>query len=264
MTGTITILGCGSSGGVPRLGFGWGSCDPHEPKNRRRRCSVLVERVLDGKKTTVIIDTSPDLREQLLSSKTTRLDAVLFTHDHADHVHGIDDVRPYALLQRQRLPVYMDPVTAKSIKKRFSYVFETMEGSDYPPIVEEFPLHIGHKTEIAGEGGPITFLPFLLEHGPVPALGFRINHVAYTPDVNAIPEQSLEALRGLDVWIVDALRIPPHPTHFCLEETLHWIEKLAPKRAVLTNMHTDMDYATLCNQLPDHIRPAYDGMVIGF
>ena len=264
MTGTITILGCGSSGGVPRLGFGWGSCDPQEPKNRRRRCSILVQRGTDEKKTTAIIDTSPDLREQLLSMGTNRLDAILFTHDHADHVHGIDDVRSFALLQRQRLPVYMDQVTAKVIKKRFSYVFETMEGSDYPPIVEDFLLEIGHKVEISGEGGPIGFLPFELQHGPVPALGFRINDVAYTPDVNAIPEQSIVSLRNLDVWIVDALRIPPHPTHFCLAETLQWIEKLAPKRAVLTNMHTDMDYQTLCNQLPSHIRPAYDGMVIDF
>ncbi len=264
MTGTITILGCGSSGGVPSLGFGWGSCDPQELKNRRRRCSILVERLSGKKKTTTIIDTSPDLREQLLSTNTTRLDAVLFTHDHADHVHGIDDVRPYALLQRQRLPVYMDKVTAKGIKKRFSYVFETVEGSDYPPIVEEFPIEIGREIEITGEGGSINFLPFLLQHGPVPALGFRINNVAYTPDVNAIPEHSLQVLRNLDVWIVDALRIPPHPTHFCLDETLHWIEQLKPNRAVLTNMHTDMDYATLCKQLPDHIRPAYDGMKIGF
>ncbi len=264
MTGTITILGCGSSGGVPRLGFGWGSCDPQELKNRRRRCSILIDRVIDNKKTTAIIDTSPDLREQLLSTNTTRLDAVLFTHDHADHVHGIDDVRPYALLQRQRLPVYMDKVTAKGIKKRFSYVFETVEGSDYPPIVEEFPIEIGREIEITGEGGSINFLPFLLQHGPVPALGFRINNVAYTPDVNAIPEHSLQVLHNLDVWIVDALRIPPHPTHFCLDETLHWIEQLKPNRAVLTNMHTDMDYATLCKQLPDHIRPAYDGMKIGF
>jgi len=264
MTGTITILGCGSSGGVPRVGFGWGSCDPIEPKNRRRRCSILVEKFDTTKKTSVLIDTSPDLREQLLSTNTTHLDAVLFTHDHADHVHGIDDVRPFALLQRQRLPVYMDAVTTKGIKKRFSYVFETMEGSDYPPIVEEFPLIVGQRVEIAGKGGPISFLPFLLQHGPVPALGFRINDVAYTPDVNAIPQQSLEALRNLDVWIVDALRIPPHPTHFCLDETLHWIETLRPKRAVLTNMHTDMDYATLCSRLPDHIRPAFDGMTLGY
>ncbi len=264
MTGTITILGCGSSGGVPRLGFGWGSCDPQEPKNRRRRCSILVERLSENKKTTVVIDTSPDLRDQLLSTQTRHLDAVLFTHDHADHVHGIDDVRPYALLQRQRLPVYMDAVTAKGIKKRFSYIFETMDGSDYPPIMEEFTLEIGQKVEISGEGGPISFLPFKLQHGLVPALGFRINDVAYTPDVNAIPEESLVSLHNLDVWIVDALRIAPHPTHFCLSETLHWIEKLNPKRAILTNLHTDMDYATLCNQLPDHIRPAYDGMVIGF
>lgn len=264
MTGTITILGCGSSGGVPRLGFGWGSCDPQEPKNRRRRCSILVERLSENKKTTVVIDTSPDLRDQLLSTQTQHLDAVLFTHDHADHVHGIDDVRPYALLQRQRLPVYMDAVTAKGIKKRFSYIFETMDGSDYPPIMEEFTLEIGQKVEISGEGGPISFLPFELQHGLVPALGFRINDVAYTPDVNAISEESLASLHNLDVWIVDALRIAPHPTHFCLSETLHWIEKLNPKRAILTNLHTDMDYATLCNQLPDHIRPAYDGMVIGF
>lgn len=264
MTGRITILGCGSSGGVPRLGFGWGRCDPTEAKNRRRRCSILVERSESAGRTSVLVDTSPDLRDQLLGAGTNHLDAILYTHDHADHVHGIDDVRPFAMLQRQRLPVYMDASTAQGIKGRFSYAFETLDGSDYPPILEEFPLDPGQSTIITGKGGSIAFLPFEVQHGPIMALGFRINDVAYTPDVNAIPNRSLDALSGLETWIVDALRIDKHPTHFCLSETLQWIDRLKPKRAILTNLHNDMDYARLCHDLPDHIRPAYDGMVVEF
>jgi phosphoribosyl 1,2-cyclic phosphate phosphodiesterase len=259
---TFTILGCGSSGGVPRVGQGWGDCDPANPKNRRRRCSLLVERKSDAGQTTVLIDTSPDLRDQLLSENVTGLDAVLYSHDHADHTHGIDDLRPLALIQRQRIDIYADETTSKLLHERFGYCFETPAGSDYPPILTEHRMREGRPVAISGKGGEIEALPFLMQHGTSQALGFRIGSTAYSCDVNDLPEHSLEALRGLDVWIVDALRYRRHPSHFSVDETLAWIERVAPKRAVLTNMHTDLDYETLKRRLPAHVEPAFDGMKI--
>jgi phosphoribosyl 1,2-cyclic phosphate phosphodiesterase len=259
----ITILGCGSSGGVPRPALGWGACDPDNPKNRRRRCSILVERrAADGGRTTVLVDTSPDLREQLLDADVTALDAVLFTHEHADHTHGIDDLRPLFIHRRRRLDIYLDEPTSRALHARFGYCFMTPPGSDYPPIANEHRLVPGEAVTIDGAGGAIAALPILLAHGDIPALGFRFGDVAYTPDLNDIPPQSVPALSGLDLWIVDALRHTPHPSHFSLSETLGWIERLAPRRAVLTNLHSDLDHAALEASLPPHIRPAYDGMKI--
>ena len=261
----ITILGCGSSGGVPRVGIGWGDCDPNEPRNRRRRCALLVERLSeDGGRTAVLIDAGPDLREQLLSVNCHTLDAVLLTHDHADHLHGIDDLRGIVLRNRHRLPVYMDQRTSEGVLMRFRYAFYAEEGSGYPPIFSHHELVAGHITTIHGKGGPIDFLPFDVHHGSMDALGFRIGDVAYTPDVHDIPPVSFSALQGLDVWIIDALRYTKHVSHFNLDDALLWIERLEPKRALLTNMHHDLDYATLCNTLPDSIRPAYDGLEISY
>jgi phosphoribosyl 1,2-cyclic phosphate phosphodiesterase len=256
----LTILGCGSSGGVPRPAYGWGACDPTNPKNRRRRCSIMLERQNQSEKTVVIIDTSPDLREQLLSAEVKRIDAVLYTHDHADHTHGIDDVRPVVLHMRRRIPLYMSKETGIILQTRFGYCFETPEGSDYPPIVEERRLVAGHETHIEGPGGTISAVPFIVRHGTIDAFGFRFGKTAYTPDLNGIPEESLEALSGLDLWIVDALRLTPHPSHFSLTEALDWIKRLKPKKAVLTNLHTDLDYNALISQLPEHVTPAYDGL----
>jgi phosphoribosyl 1,2-cyclic phosphate phosphodiesterase len=258
----VTILGCGSSGGVPRVAQGWGRCDPNNPKNRRRRCSILVERQGAGGVTRVLIDTSPDLREQLIDAQVPHLDAVVFTHEHADHTHGIDDVRPLVIANRQRIPVYADTQTMHMLKSRFGYCFETPPGSEYPPILTSH--HIDHKTEfeIFGDGGAISFQPFLLHHGKIEALGFRIGNFAYTPDVSAIPEASVRHLKGLETWVIDALRETPHPTHFSLAEALDWVARMAPHRAVLTNLHTDLDYADLEARLPAHIRPAFDGMQI--
>jgi phosphoribosyl 1,2-cyclic phosphate phosphodiesterase len=259
----ITILGCGSSGGVPRPALGWGACDPKNPKNRRRRCSILVERrAADGGKTSVLVDTSPDLREQLLDADVTALDAVLFTHEHADHTHGIDDLRPLFIHRRRQLDTYLDEPTSRALHARFGYCFMTPPGSDYPPLANEHRLVPGEVVTIAGAGGEIAALPIPLAHGDIPALGFRFGDVAYTPDLNGIPAQSLPALSGLDLWIVDALRHAPHPSHFSLSETLGWIERLAPRRAILTNLHSDLDHAALEASLPRHIRPAYDGMKI--
>jgi phosphoribosyl 1,2-cyclic phosphate phosphodiesterase len=264
MTTRFTILGCGSSGGVPRLGGHWGDCDPDNPKNRRRRCSLLVER--DGEKdgvpgtTSVLIDTSPDLRAQLLDTGTGRLDGVIYTHSHADHVHGLDDLRMIVFNMRARLPVWADGATQNDLLSRFGYAFAQPEGSPYPPILELNTID-GDVT-IDGPGGPLTFSPFEVNHGSIDALGFRIGGLAYLPDVARIPDAAWPALEGLDIFIVDALRRAPHPTHAHLDLALEWIERAAPRRAVLTNMHIDLDHATIDAETPDHVTPAHDGMVL--
>ena len=259
---TVTILGCGSSGGVPRPALGWGACDPNNPKNRRRRCSILVEREGPNGKTTVLVDTSPDLREQLLDANVSELDGVLFTHEHADHTHGIDDLRPLFIFHRRKIDVYLDEPTSRAMHARFGYCFMTPPGSAYPPIVNEHRIVPGKLVTVDGDGGPVTALPILLEHGDIPALGFRFGDIAYSADLNDMSDEAAAALAGLDLWIVDALRHHPHPSHFSLADALAWIERLKPKRAVLTNMHVDLDYAALRESLPPHVEPAFDGMRI--
>ena len=263
MSVSIRILGCGSSGGVPRIGNGWGACDPNEPKNRRTRCSILVETyVSESIKTIVLIDTGPDLREQLLAAQTNQIDAVLYTHAHADHTHGIDDVRPLVLKMKAMIPAYMDQATSLDVRDKFSYIFETPTGSSYPPLLVEQRIEHGQPVNIKGAGGELSFTPIILHHGEVDALGFRFGKILYSPDVKAIPADSLGYFHNLDLWIVDALRHTPHLSHFCLSETLEWIDRLKPKRAILTNLHTDLDYQALRQSLPAHIEPAFDGMQI--
>ncbi|MGR3271798.1 MBL fold metallo-hydrolase [Thalassococcus profundi] len=258
----FTILGCGSSGGVPRLGGHWGDCDPGNPRNTRRRCSMLVERETEAGVTRVLIDTSPDLRAQLLDAGVGRLDAVVYTHAHADHVHGIDDLRMIVFNMRARLPVWADAETRAALLDRFGYAFVQPEGSSYPPILDM--NLIDGAFEIDGAGGAVPFLPFRVNHGGIDALGFRIGGLAYLPDVAQIPEACWPVLEGLDCWVLDALRRKPHPTHAHLAQSLDWIDRMAPRRAVLTNMHIDLDYATLEAETPEHITPAYDGMVLRF
>jgi phosphoribosyl 1,2-cyclic phosphate phosphodiesterase len=261
MTGLrFTILGCGSSGGVPRLGGEWGDCDPSNPKNRRRRCSMLVERIGPQGVTRVLIDTSPDMRDQLLDAGVGALDAVAYTHSHADHVHGIDDLRQIVFNIRRRLPVWADGPTQDALLGRFGYAFVQPSDSPYPPILDLNTIHGPFTVE--GAGGPVTLTPFRAEHGSMDALGFRIGGLAYLPDVVEIPPESWPVLEGLDIWVVDALRRKPHPTHAHLDLTLEWIGRVRPARAVLTNMHIDLDHATLSAELPPHIRPAFDGMVL--
>jgi phosphoribosyl 1,2-cyclic phosphate phosphodiesterase len=262
MSLTLTILGCGSSAGVPRIGGDWGACDPSNPKNRRRRCSILLEHQSSEGSTRVLVDTSPDMREQMLSAEVSALDAVWYTHEHADHTHGIDELRAFFLLQKKRVPIWADAPTARMLQERFAYCFSSPVGSDYPPIVTLRQILPNQPIETIGAGGGIVGLPFVVQHGNIEALGFRIGNVAYTPDVNAISDASLKYLEGLDVWIVDALRRNPHPSHFSLSETLSWIERVKPKRAVLTNLHIDLDYETLLSELPASILPAFDGMKI--
>jgi phosphoribosyl 1,2-cyclic phosphate phosphodiesterase len=261
MSLTFTILGCGSSMGVPRVALGWGVCDPNNPKNRRRRCSLLVERVQGpGQVTRLLVDCSPDLRLQLLDAGVDWLDGVLITHEHADHTHGIDDLRPLFIHKRHKVDVYVDEATSRAMHARFGYCFMTPPGSEYPPIAHERRLVPGHSITITGQGGPIEVLPVLQNHGDIPSLGFRFGKVAYSADIKGLPDESVPALAGLDVWIVDALRKTPHPSHFHLAETLAWIERLKPKRAILTNLHTDMDYGDLERTLPASVAPAFDGM----
>jgi phosphoribosyl 1,2-cyclic phosphate phosphodiesterase len=259
---TLRILGCGSSGGVPRVGSGWGACDPNEPRNRRRRCSILVERDGEEGRTSLLVDTSPDLREQLLDAGVERLDGVLFTHAHADHTHGIDDLRPLVIRMRGRIPVYADARTRDLLTVRFGYCFATPEGSDYPPILDLHDLPHRGRVTVRGPGGAIEAEPLPVEHGNEPALGFRFGGVAYVPDVSLVPPDSLERLRGLDLLIIDALRDTPHPTHYAVSDALALIAEVKPGRAVLTNLHTDLDYAELAARLPERIVPAHDGLVL--
>ena len=258
----FTILGCGSSGGVPRLGGDWGDCDPANPKNRRRRCSMLVERLAGDAVTRVLIDTSPDMRDQLLDAGVGTLDGVVYTHSHADHMHGIDDLRQVVFNTRRRLPVWADAPTTDALLSRFAYAFVQPEDSPYPPILDLHAIH--GPFDVTGPGGPIAFTPFTVDHGSMNALGFRVGGLAYLPDVVAIPDDVWPTLAGLDVWVLDALRRKPHPTHAHLALSLAWIARMKPAAAVLTNMHNDLDYATLIGELPPTVTPAYDGMVITF
>ncbi|MEM8980749.1 MAG: MBL fold metallo-hydrolase [Pseudomonadota bacterium] len=258
----FTILGCGSSGGVPRLGGHWGACDPNEPKNVRRRCSLLIEQNSTEGTTRILIDTGPDLRAQLLDAGVGALDAVVYTHSHADHVHGLDDLRQIVYNMRARLPVWADVPTQNDLLSRFGYAFVQPPGSAYPPILDLNTIY--GPLEISGAGGTITLDPLEVEHGRIDALGFRIGDLAYIPDVSDMSDDMFAKLEGLSCWILDALRIEPHPTHLHLAKSLEWIERVAPKEAILTNMHLDLDYAWVASETPEHVRPAFDGLQVTF
>jgi len=258
----FTILGCGSSGGVPRAALGWGDCNPQNPKNRRRRTSLLVERRAASGITRILVDTSPDLREQLLDADVDWLDAVFYTHAHADHTHGIDDLRSLVIKHRRRVDVYLDEPTGRALHARFGYCFRSPPGSEYPPIVTEHRLAAGRPVTVEGEGGTVTALPFLQEHGSIASVGFRFGALAYSCDLSGLPAESIAALKGVDVWVVDALRYRPHPSHFSVDDALGWIDRIKPARAILTNLHSDLDYDALRARVPRHVEPAYDGLTI--
>lgn len=265
-----TILGCGSSGGVPRPGIGgpfWGACDPNEPKNRRRRCSLLVEQWdRDPTQTTaVLVDTSPDMRDQLIDAKIGWVDAVLFTHDHADQCHGIDDLRMLAINKRRRVDCWMDEPTSETLLSRFGYCFREKPGSGYPAILNNHLIERpGEPIRIEGPGGTITAIPFDQDHGNIRSLGFRFGPLAYSADAVGITDESFDLLDGIECWVVDALRYTPHPTHAHVDMALDWLKRARVRQGVLTNMHVDLDYVTLKNQLPDDVVPAYDGMQLTF
>ncbi len=258
----FTILGCGSSGGVPRLGDNWGNCDPHNPRNFRRRCSLLIEQRSGEGITRVLVDTSPDLRSQLLDVHVGTLDAVIYTHAHADHVHGIDDLRMVVFNMKRRLPVWADEATQYELLSRFGYAFVQPEGSPYPPILEMNTIK--DEFSVTGTGGRIDITPFRVRHGSIHSLGFRVADLAYLPDVQEMTEEAWDAVDSLDCWVLDALRRKPHPSHAHLDRSLGWIERAAPRRAVLTNMHVDMDYAEVTADTPDNVMPAFDGMIIRY
>ena len=262
------ILGCGSSGGVPRIDGDWGNCDPGESKNRRRRCSLLVERsasldALDtGLATRVLIDTSPDLREQMLDAGSPQIHGLAFTHTHADQCHGIDDVRALVYQRRERLPAVMSAATHRDLLARFGYIFETPPGSGYPPLLISRELASGGDATIDGPGGALKLRLFDVEHGGAACSGVRAGPLAYTPDVNGLSSAAFETLAGAGVWIVDALRERPHPSHAHLDQSLEWLGAVKPSLGVLTNLHVDLDYRALVQRLPKGVRPAYDGLSV--
>lgn len=257
----FTVLGCGSSGGVPRADGNWGACDPSDPKNRRTRCSLLVRRLQTESEegTTVLVDTSPDLRVQTASAGATRVDAVLFTHDHADQTHGIDDLRAFFIRHRRRIPAWMDVFTRDQLTSRFAYIFKDQAG--YPAICDErlIPPH-GVDWSVGGPSGPVPVRTFDQAHGDIRSVGYRFGDAAYSSDVSDLDKAAFEALAGVKLWIVDALRWTPHPTHAHVDRALEWIARVRPDRAVLTNLHIDLDYRELAAWLPEGVEPAYDGM----
>jgi phosphoribosyl 1,2-cyclic phosphate phosphodiesterase len=257
----FTILGCGSSPGVPRLNGDWGNCDPAEPKNRRMRASMLVERIAaGGATTTVIIDTGPDFRTQMINFGHGRLDAVVYTHAHADHIHGLDDLRTFVIDRRDLMDIYADATTQRRLVEGFAYCFRTPAGSSYPPILRPHEIVHHEAFEITGPGGPIRFLPLPQVHGDILSLGFRIGDVAYCSDVSEFPDTTVNQLGDLDVLVIDALQYRTHPSHFSIDETMTWIEKLKPRRAILTHMHIPLDYGTVMRGTPEHVEPAFDGL----
>ena len=262
------ILGCGSSGGVPRIGGDWGVCDPDEPKNARTRSSILIQK-WEGEsepapelRTNILIDTSPDLRVQLLREEVKHLDAVFYTHDHADQSHGIDDLRAIAYRMQKQIPTYMDSYTKTHVFNRFKYCFEMPEGRVHPPILTlEDLLSDGSKTIISGAGGDIRIDTFEVSHGPTPSLGFLMDgKLAYSPDVWGVGDDVLKRLDKVTVWILDSLRYNQHPTHAHADRALSWLARVKAKSAILTNLHIDMDYATLASELPPTVQPAFDGL----
>lgn len=235
----VIILGCGTSAGVPRIDGDWGACDPQEPRNRRSRCSIIVEQG----STRLLVDTSPDLRQQFLANGLTAVSAVLWTHDHADQTHGIDDLRILAYTSGQRVVGYADEFTFERLQRKFGYCFEKA-GDGYPPIIE--PRLIDGPFNV----GDIDITPILQDHGRIHSLGFRFGDIAYSNDLVGLDDRAFEALAGVKLWIVDAMRYTPHPTHSHVAQTLEWIARVKPERAILTNMHIDLDYRKLAAELP--------------
>jgi phosphoribosyl 1,2-cyclic phosphate phosphodiesterase len=250
----VRILGCGTSSGVPRVGNDWGECDPGNPKNRRRRVSILVEH----ENVRILVDTGPDLREQLLDARVTGVEAVIWTHDHADHCHGIDDLRQLYHARRRPVVGYARQETLDSLKLRFAYAFDGKSG--YPAVAEGrlLPDHMNL------EGLSIRALD--QPHGDITSAGLRFDAggkaIVYSTDFNELTPEMQMAFQRVDLWIVDSLRRRPHPTHPHLDQALAWIEELRPKRALLTHLDNSMDYDTLAAELPEGVEPAYDGQEV--
>lgn len=253
----VTILGCGPSGGVPGIGQYWGKCDPENPKNSRLRPSVLIE----DTSLSLLVDTSPDLRAQLLSTEIKGLDGVLFTHGHADHLHGIDDLRSINRLQNKALDIYLNQETLEHIKQRFGYVLEDLApgaGVFYKPVLHPHVVTPGMPFDVAGYG----IMPILQDHGFCETIGYRLGDFAYSTDVVSMTDENLDLLRGVKVWVIGTLVDQPHHTHADVEKALGWIEKIDPERAYLTHLGTGLDYNALLERLPERVQPCYDGLEI--
>lgn len=248
----VRILGCGTSSGVPRIGNDWGDCDPSDPRNRRTRVSILVEH----DDTRILVDTGPDMRQQLLAADVGTVDAVIWTHEHADHVFGIDDLRQVFHLRGTPVPGYARPGTRARLEEMFGYVFQGR--ADYPPTAKM------HELPDVLRIGPITVRVTDQPHGSIVSAGLRFEcdgkSIGYATDISGMTNHMRALYAGLDVWIVDALRRRPHPTHPHLGQALGWIAELAPRQAVLTHMDQSMDYATLSAELPPHVVPGHDGL----
>ena len=248
------ILGSGSSMGVPRPDGFFGKCDPNNPKNLRSRCSAIIK----SRDTNLLIDTSPDLRTQMLKNKIVNIDCVFYTHNHADQTHGINDLRIFCLKSKKKIPVYADVSTKKYLSKSFSYCFR--KSKDYLPILKFYKMK--KKINI---GKSIKIEPIKVNHGSIKSLGFIVNKkIAYLPDANKIFEKDFNKFTNLNFLIIDCLRYKFHPSHFNLDDVLRLNIKLKPKRMILTNLHSDLDYETLLNILPKNIKPAYDGLSLNF
>lgn len=261
----FTILGCGSSPGVPSVKGEWGACDPANLKNRRTRAALLIQQIADGGTTTVVIDTGPDFREQVIAANVQDIDAVFYSHPHADHIHGIDDLRGYVRHTGRRTPIWADSQTMDRIREGFRYCLETPENSQYPPIVEANIVDASMTPVcVQGAGGNISLEPLLQQHGNITSLGFRIGNFAYCSDVSDFPPETVEQLFRLDLLVIDTLQYRFHPSHLSLAQALEWIERLRPARAVLTHMHLPLDYDTVNRETPEHVEPGYDGMQISY
>lgn len=267
------ILGCGSSGGVPRIGGtdgqgAWGACDPTNPKNIRSRCSAVIQRAhpdgsFDQNCTTLLIDCAPEMRLQLIRAGIGHVDAVAITHNHADQTHGIDDLRAIAINRMQRVKVLVSEATSPELRNRFRYLFEQKEGSAYPPVLEWIDLPPdGETVQIEGGSGPLPLMPFLQRHGQVDSHGFRCGPIAYSADLNDLDEASWPMIDGIKLWIIDALQYIPHGSHLHLEKSLEFLERAGCESGILTNLHVVMDYAIVGEETPAHIVPAYDNLII--
>lgn len=256
---TGIILGCGSSGGVPRINGNWGDCDPLNPKNYRTRTSLLIH----YNHKNLVIDTSPDFRTQMLRENIKTLDGVLYTHDHADQTHGIDDIRAYSNMGHNPIMCYADNQTADILEYRFEYIFYQKPNSDYPPVMrmQRFVDDVPFQIEAFGD---IDIIPFKAPHGKIIAHGFIIGSMAYSPDVHYLSNDVLDRLKNIDIWVVDCLRYKKHDTHANLEQVLQWHDYVKPNRMILTNLHIDLDYTILSTQLRNGIIPAYDGLQFQF
>lgn len=253
----VTLLGCGPSQGVPTIGDRWGSCDPTDPRNRRTRPSVVVE----DKGSAILVDTSPDLRDQLLANKINRIDAVLYTHLHYDHVAGIGEIRTLGHLAGRMLDLYGTPDVLAGLVERWGYLFDAEKSEDpglYRPVATARPFAYGDSIDIGG----VAVQPFRQDHGICETAGFRFGRFAYSTDAVDLDEAAFAALAGVEVWIVDCLRDRPHPTHAHFERTLDWVARVKPKRAIFTHMNFELDYAATLARCPPGVEPGHDGMVI--